>query len=1786
MVLLGLLWAGPLQAADNSWTKTALTNYWDTDANWSANVAPSSNFGTIWITNALTKVVLLDFVAADTPSMMTISNLTIAGVGAGTNTLSMETFSATPLRVINNLTLNAGGVFKLGAAHLRVESGVFNVNGGVLQQGGTITSGYQTVIGNTGNGTLTLQSGSFVQSSGTFALGFNAGSTGVVTQSGGLLIVTNSETHIGVSGSGQMTLNGGTFLGKDLFLGYLVAGSSGTLTLAGGTNRLTGELRIGRYGTGNVWLQSGQLVVTNADTSIGRAGIGQMTISNGTFLGQNVYLGYLNNAVGTLNLAGGSATVANLTIANALSATGTVNITGGQLTAGGTLNVGANGYGHLNMSGGTVLAQQLLATNGSNSRISFNGGTLVSQSTTFSNGAAFIIGETGGSATFKALGGTHNFQGNLLVGFLGNDNQLLISNAATVFNSDGFIGFASSASNNAVTVTGAGSVWSNSGDLNVGSQGKGNTLTIANGGAVRVGHDLTISSSIGVSNNSLTITGGQLTVTNGVLNLSPGGSGYLNMSGGTVLAQQLLATNGPDNIINFNGGTLVSQATIFSNGEYFIIGDTGGNATFQALGGTHNFQAGLVLGNFSSGNQLLITNAATVYNSYGHIGSEASASNNAVTVSGAGSIWSNRNDLFVGEEGSGNTLTITNRATVYSGRDASIGVGFSSGASNNAVIVTGAGSVWDNHGNLYLGNFGCGNTLTMASGGAVYNDSSYIGGSGGRNNAVTVSGAGSVWSNRNDLRVGFVGCGNTLTITNGGAVYSDSGIIGYWAGGSNNAVTVTGSGSVWDNRGDLVVGRTGAGNTLTITNGGAVRVGTDLTISSSAGASNNALTIAGGQLTVTNGALDVGPAGLGTLNMSGGTVLAQQLLATNGSRSVINLNGGTLISQGTTVSNGSDFIIGDTGGNATFKALGGTHSFQGNLVIGDSSSGNQLLITNAADVISSHGYIGYNSSASNNAATVTGAGSVWSNSGEVVIGVYGAGNRLNIANGGKVYNSSGGDIGAYSSASNNAVTVTGAGSVWDIRLNLEVGHNGADNTLTIANGGKVYSGYHEYLGADGYIGAHSGASNNAVTVTGVGSVWDNNRILYVGLQGGGNKLTIANGGTVVARDSEIGVFSSSSNAVTVTGSGSIWSNRADLIVGGIGACNSLTITNGGAVFNANSASGSDFRGQSNAVTVTGPGSLWSNSGDLTIGYAGSGNSLTIANSGIVNNSIGNIGRVAGAQGNAVTVTGPGSVWSNRNDLYIGNFGAGNTLTITNSGVVYAQNVYLANNPGSSGTLTLSGGTLAASNLVIKPSGVFNYNPGTLQLSGALQLTGGTLNLGTLLALGSGGASTSAVQLLSGTLGIMPTGTLRLGADIPSTSVAVLNQGVLQVLASTFSFNGGLDNQSAYTVAQNQAVTVQHGLANSGGLMIQPAGTLSVDAVVEQVGNLFIFNAAQLAVGSAWTNAGPISIQAGYITGGKLNNSDLIEGFGAISAPVNNLAGGTVRASGGLLALNGSSIQNQSGAALEIESGATLRLARSLDNAGVVNNLGGILSMASSVLTNNGVVTGYGSFKPLRTINNGQMLFQGGQSDIYGAYLNAATTTVSHATANFFGAVTNQAGALFKNTGGVVTYFGALYNDGTILSDPATNIYAATLTLGPSGVLEGGVGDRFEFHADLVSSNPVGLKLQASEVAFTDGAHLLALSGVTAFGTLNLSAGASLTLDGADLYVGLFDATTNQLTTAWTIFYDPAQNPSLESKTYNLTGGGFLTIPEPGTIGLVMLMGLGFYYGRRVRRWRR
>jgi len=351
-------------------------------------------------------------------------------------------------------------------------------------------------------------------------------------------------------------------------------------------------------------------------------------------------------------------------------------------------------------------------------------------------------------------------------------------------------------------------------------------------------------------------------------------------------------------------------------------------------------------------------------------------------------------------------------------------------------------------------------------------------------------------------------------------------------------------------------------------------------------------------------------------------------------------------------------------------------------------------------------------------------------------------NTLDLTNGTNAYANT--YVGFTADASNNALGVANAGTLLTNTSELFVGRQGSGNTMTVADGAVVAA-------VTSYMGSWAVSSNNSVLVTGTNSMWQNSSVLHVGYSGNGNRLVISNGGTVANTEGYIGFDSTSSNnSVLVTGEGSAW-NGSIILVGFSGSSNSLVISDGGTVANGNGYIGFSASSSNNTALVTGANSLWTNSGDLYVGDSGSSNSLVIANGGTVG-AAGNgyIGYFS--DDNTALVTGTNSLWTNSGEFIVGVSGTGNTLTLAGGGALAASNISVASAPGSSGTLNIGRfGTNDTGGTIIAPTIAFGAGTGAINFnqSDAVTITSSISGAGTLNQLGAGTTTLSASNTYTG-----------------------------------------------------------------------------------------------------------------------------------------------------------------------------------------------------------------------------------------------------------------------------------------------------------------------------------------------------------------------------------------------------------------------------------------------------
>ncbi|QKK16521.1 autotransporter domain-containing protein [Rhizobium indicum] len=470
-------------------------------------------------------------------------------------------------------------------------------------------------------------------------------------------------------------------------------------------------------------------------------------------------------------------------------------------------------------------------------------------------------------------------------------------------------------------------------------------------------------------------------------------------------------------------------------------------------------------------------------------------------------------------------------------------------------------------------------------------------------------------------------------------------------------------------------------------------------------------------------------------------------------------------------------------------------------------------------------------------------------------------------------------------------------SPWTINTDLLVGdQNGDDAALIIRNGGAVSNDI-------GVLGVDPGASGT-VTVTGAGSTWTNADDLYIGNEGTGT-LTIENGGAVDNINGYIGYFSAAaSGTVTVTGSGSTWTNSQDLTIGDSGA-GTLIISNGGTV---NSASGyiSNDSTAIGEVIVTGPNSVWSNSTEVSVGTAGAG-SLTISNGGSVTGSLGYVGFSTNGSG-VVSVTGTGSSWISSSALFVGEFGSG-SVTVENGGMISASGVVIADDSGATGTVELVGS--AGSGRGVLETGYIDRGAGDAGLvfdGGVLRATGNEANF-------LGGFNAGDVMLDAGGAFIDTNGfAIGIGTDLQGAG-GLTKQGAGTLTLSGANSYGGATTVGAGTLqAGGAGAFVQNGAyAVNGGILDLGGFDLTMGALSGSSGEIAIGGAElKLDQASSSTYGGILSGSGDFtmLGNGTLRLTGNSSGFTGTTTVadgrliVNGSLGGILMMTGGTLAGSG------------------------------------------------------------------------------------------------------------------------------------------------------------------------------------------------------------------------------------------------------------------------------------------
>ncbi len=603
----------------------------------------------------------------------------------------------------------------------------------------------------------------------------------------------------------------------------------------------------------------------------------------------------------------------------------------------------------------------------------------------------------------------------------------------------------------------------------------------------------------------------------------------------------------------------------------------------------------------------------------------------------------------------------------------------------------------------------------------------------------------------------------------------------------------------------------------------------------------------------------------------------------------------------------------------------------------------------------------------------------------------------------------------------------------------------SSSSLEISEGGDLTS-FLTYIG-------ESIDSNAAVTVTGSGSTWTNSNGIQVGFSGTGS-LSIADGAVV---SSLVGVIGSNGNGglgtVTITGEDSSWTTSAGFSVG-LSGTGTMLVEAGGSLSNHNGTVGNATG--TGSATIRGMGSTWTNTGTLAVGDNGLG-TLVIEAGGSVSNALnGHIARSTGSNG-TVTVKDAGSTWTNSAALYVGGsaltYGVSATLNIETGGTVDVGTTVVVLGPG---TVNLLGGELATDQIDMS-GGDFNFYFGTLRLTSDQTLAGGN---GLTQALGD-------------------TPLLKVGQHLAIEGTATL--------LTQATIDGG-------TFSAEQLVNAQ--------LLDLRRGTLNLTNQAITIGP-----------------AGPFGDRVDLSSGATINvalgtlNQGLVTGDGTFGGTFENDTTGEVRAT----------------------AGHELRFTGPGNvNRGQINLFGGTLEITQALANDS---TGFIS-------GNGTLIVAAGLT-------NAGVLNLS-STANVSGDLTNSASGLVISAGGTTTFFDDVENNGEIRTSANSftvyyGSYSGDGDTGPGTVIMEG---------DLKPGFSPGLTEFAGDLVFGSAASLNIEIGGTIPGTQydKLVVNSDLVLDG-DLNVTLFGG------------FNPVAGESFNILDWGSVSGTFDAINLPTITGL-------------------
>jgi len=880
-------------------------------------------------------------------------------------------------------------------------------------------------------------------------------------------------------------------------------------------------------------------------------------------------------------------------------------------------------------------------------------------------------------------------------------------------------------------------------------------------------------------------------------------SGYLILTnGGSILANSVVIGNGTNS--SGNQATIGGNLNFSGSGGFVVVGKNGSHDNFLTIpGGTNSIPTIVVGASGANSNTMTLTGGSLIRNSSNVVlglSSDSSANQFSITDNSTLQVLSN-SVVYVGYQGSGNTMNVglgDSSGTLSLQND--LYVGFASSASNNLLSVSGA-KTHVSASTIFVGvQASVSNVMTVANGAVVTSSSGYIGAFDYRtptapliasNNKVLITGAGSLWTNQGLLTVGnaITNSGGTVSYGSNALAIVDSAFL--ITGGLHvypgSLVTLSTQGS--DSPGTLMLSSLSGGGAINLGNGllsAGSPTGTGLGSSESSvfsgvisGTSAGTFQMTGPGTLTLSGNNDYA----GSTLISGGTLQASNTTAF-GSGAVILTNTGTMaLATNLTVSSlnwsgGSTTLTVSHLTNRVFLTITGALNLSGKGSIdltGNSlgSSPLELVAWGSGSYATTNfaliGVGAYSLSISNNHAlyvTVPGTNGGTFNLGNA------SGSQFVISSGSYRYSNT--TVGDGPASSNNLLVVANTNTLLLNTNATTVGYLGRGNSLVISNGAKVTD-------SNGYVGYGGNSQDNSVLITGSNSCWSNIASLQIGLSGSGTVSVVA-GGALSARG--LTIASNGGSAGTLNVGSPAGDNRAGAsAISGILNSPSITFGSGSGTLNFNQSNTFTF---SNVLSGNGSVHQLGTGTTIVTGSNTVTGTITISNGTL---QIGNGGKT-GSLGSGTLINNATLAINLAGSSTLSNVISGNgTLTILGSGSLCLP----GNNPFS-GTTVITAGTLRAigSNALGNSTVILGQPDGAtraaLFIPGRLTLSSLTWN-GATSSLVMSNLSSGPVLSIAGSLNLTGTGTISLAGNPPAgSSVALLKWGSGNYAVTNFDIN--------------------------------------------------------------------------------------------------------------------------------------------------------------------------------------------------------------------------------------------------------------------------------------------------------------------------------------------------------------------------------------------------------------